>query len=84
MADEEITVKKIGYYMPVNVLGADEHGRTLVQCPSRGCGDTAYVAEDGRIVCPTDEAITACLSDAVAALESAYVPPWLTRPADTG
>ena len=62
-------IKKIGYYMPVNVIGADEQGRTLVQCPSRGCGDTAYVREDGRLVCPTGEAIDAILSRIIESLE---------------
>ena len=51
------TPKKIGYTVSMPILGTDEQGRTLVQCPSRGCGDTAYIAEDGRVVCPTGEAV---------------------------
>lgn len=51
-------VKKIGYVMPVNVIGTDDQGRTLIQCPARGCGDTAHIAEDGRLVCPSGDAIT--------------------------
>lgn len=66
----EPTVKKVGYAVTMPILGTDEQGRTLVQCPNRGCGDTAYIAEDGRVVCPTGEADNA----AMAALFAAALP----------
>lgn len=58
-------IKKYGYVMPVTVIGIDDQGRTLVVCPSRGCGDTAYIAEDGRLVCPSGDAITEYLRGVV-------------------
>lgn len=64
-------IKKIGYVMPVNVIGADAQGRTLVQCPSPGCGDTAYIAEDGRLVCPTGEAIEEFLTRTIDVVDRA-------------
>lgn len=60
----ELTVQRVSYYVQTSLLGTDEHGRTLVVCPSPGCGDTAYVDADGRIVCPTGEAISSFLAEA--------------------
>lgn len=59
-------VKKYSHIMPVNVLGTDDQGRVLVQCPSRGCGLAAYVADDGRVVCPAGEAEAEYLRQAMA------------------
>lgn len=64
-------VRKIAHKIPVNVIGTDDQGRTLVQCPSRGCGDIAYIADDGRLVCPSGEAIEEFLRD--------HVDPYLDR-----
>lgn len=70
-------IKKISYVAPVNVIGTDDDGRTLVMCPD--CGDTAHLADDGRLVCPTGEAIGEYLRIAAAALTDAEAA-WLTRP----
>lgn len=64
-------IKKYGYVMPVNVIGTDAQGRTLVQCPSRGCCDTEYIAENGRLVCPTGEAIEEFLTRTIDVLDRA-------------
>lgn len=55
MTDEpNLTVRRAVYWAPVSVVGKDEHGRTLIICPH--CSDYAYIAEDGRVVCPLGEA----------------------------
>lgn len=77
MTDPEITVKKYAHYVPATILGKDEHGRTLIMCPSRGCGDTATIMEDGRVVCPTDEAMQEYLVRALAEFEPSVRPDWL-------
>lgn len=63
-------IKKYGHIMQVNVIGTDDQGRTLVVCPSPGCGDTAYIDDDGRLVCPTGEAINEYLRPYLAILDS--------------
>lgn len=77
MTEPEIHVKKLRGIGLVNVLGTDEQGRTLVQCPSRGCGDTAYIDADGRVVCPTGEAVSAYLASVLAE----FAPPTTDAPA---
>lgn len=52
--------------VPVNVLGQDDEGRTLVRCPE--CGDTATVMEDGEIRCPFAETIQAAFCTALEGL----------------
>lgn len=74
--DPPITVRKIAYQVPVEVLGTDEQGRTLVRCPSRGCGEPAYIAEDGHVVCTVGEAYSAFLSDAMDKLLDGYREGW--------
>lgn len=66
----KITVKKSSYAVPVVVLGLDEHGRQTYRCPSAGCGETAYLDEDGRGHCPTDDALNDFLRQALARLSA--------------
>lgn len=54
-----LTGPRAVYWTPVSVIGTDERGRTLIICPH--CHDDAYIAEDGRVVCPTGEAINRLL-----------------------
>lgn len=70
MTEPEITVNKLSYHIPVQLLGLDEQGRQLYRCPSAGCGETAYFDEDGRGHCPTDEAMLALIRDAYERLTS--------------
>lgn len=70
MTDPELTVHKIAYYQPVELLGLDEQGRQLYRCPSRGCGETAYFDEEGKGHCPAHEAASEYLSRVMADLEA--------------
>jgi hypothetical protein len=68
MTDEpKIAVRRISYQVPVSVIGTDERGRTLIVCPH--CSDDAYIAEDGRVVCPLGEATNRLLADGLRYLE---------------
>lgn len=71
MTEPEITVKKLRYWQPVNLLGLDEQGRQIYVCPSAGCGDTAYFDEDGRGHCPSCEPMLDALMAAMAAVSPA-------------
>jgi len=64
----EITVNKASHYQPVALLGLDEHGRQQYMCPF--CHEVAYFDENGRGVCPTDTAMSAFLSEAMARLDT--------------
>jgi hypothetical protein len=61
-----LTVRRISYWQPVSVIGTDEHGRPLIICPH--CHDDAYIAEDGRVVCPLGEATNRLLEAGLADL----------------
>lgn len=82
MSDEtEITVRKLRWPVPIDLLGLDEQGRQTYRCPSRGCGETAYFDEDGRGHCPVGDAEDAfwasALETLMVALEpSGTVPDW--------
>lgn len=69
MDQPQITVTKQTYTLPTTVLGKDDQGRTLVACPF--CGDEAAVEQDGRVACPTGQAIQRMLDEARPALEKA-------------
>jgi len=69
--EPQIVVERISHVVPVVVLGEDEHGRTLIQCPARGCGDTAHIADDGQVVCPTGTELLNLLRQAGSALDQA-------------
>jgi hypothetical protein len=58
-----VEVHKMAYAVPVTVLGHDNQGRTLVRCPSRGCGETATVLDDGCVSCPVGEAEDSFLAE---------------------
>lgn len=62
--EAELTVRKLAYYQPINLLGLDEQGRQLYICPTAGCGETAYFDEDGKGHCPTGDAIQDYLAKA--------------------
>lgn len=62
-------VKQISHHVPVAVHGQDEHGRTLVGCPT--CGDTATVLDSGEVRCPTG----AATDDAIQQALGAWPPP---------
>lgn len=68
MSDKPITVKKLRYWQPINLLGKDEQGRQLYQCPTPGCGETAYFGEDGKGHCPMGDAEEAYLRQAYESL----------------
>lgn len=53
MGDPEI----VAHQMPVTVVGTDDQGRTVVMCPIHL--EAAPVDADGRIRCPTQEAMDA-------------------------
>ena len=68
MTDEpKVTVRRAVYWAPVSVIGTDEHGRTLIICPH--CSDYAYIAEDGRVVCPLGDTVNRLLEGALRDLE---------------
>jgi hypothetical protein len=60
----DLTVRKTSYLVPVSIVGTDVHGRTVVICPQ--CHDEAPVEADGRVACPTSEAINELLATAFA------------------
>ncbi len=76
-----LTVRRAVYWAPVSVIGTDEHGRTLIVCPH--CSDErAYIAEDGRVVCPTGEAINRVLGAGLRDLEPVQEAPAAFRRTD--
>lgn len=64
MSDDATTieVKLIPSYVQASVIGTDDQGRTIILCPIHR--DEAYVEPDGRVVCPTQDAIDAVIHDA--------------------
>jgi hypothetical protein len=62
----EIAVWSAGYWVPASIIGTDEQCRTLIICPH--CSDHAYIAEDGRVVCPLGEATNRLLEAGLADL----------------
>ncbi len=75
----EITVKKLSYWQPIDLLGTDEQGRQLYRCPSAGCGETAYFDENGVGHCPVGDAQNAYLAEVYEKLRAASegtVPEW--------
>lgn len=60
--DVEFVVKAYPQTMTAAVLGTDEQGRTIILCPIHH--DEAYVEPDGRVVCPTQDALDAFLVSA--------------------
>jgi hypothetical protein len=63
----ELTARKVSYLQPVSTVGTDAQGRTVVICPH--CSDEAVIEADGRIVCPTGEAIDGILAGMLADLD---------------
>jgi hypothetical protein len=81
MPDEpEITVRRVSYWQPVSVIGTDDQGRTLIVCPH--CSDDAYIAEDGRVVCPLGEATNRLLEAGLRYLEPVQEAPAAFRRPD--
>lgn len=81
MTDEpKITVRRAVYWAPVSVIGTDEQGRTLIVCPH--CYDDAYIAEDGRVVCPLGEATNRALEAGLRRLEPVQEAPAAFRRPD--
>jgi hypothetical protein len=69
--EKPIEVKRMTYTVPAAVTGKDEQGRTTIICPH--CDDDAYIdPSDGRVVCPTGEAISSVLAAALPELEAFY------------
>jgi len=75
--EPKITVLRPVYWVPVSVIGTDEHGRTLIICPH--CSDHAYIAEDGRVVCPLGEVTNRLLADGLRYLEPTQEAPAVFR-----
>lgn len=67
-------IRKYGHVITVTVIGVDDQGRTLVRCPARGCGESAYIDDDGRVICPTAESIAEFLSHAITIMEARQWP----------
>jgi hypothetical protein len=71
--DPELVVHQVAHYQPVAYVGTDEHGRTLVTCPS--CGTPAPILEGGRIACPLGDGVMEYLRREVAARMGPATPP---------
>ena len=57
-----IEVKVIPSYVQASIIGTDDQGRTIILCPIHH--DEAYVEPDGRVVCPTQDAMDAVIHSA--------------------
>lgn len=54
--DDPEVVVKYKWYLPTSKTGnRDEQGREEIYCPF--CRDIAVIDFDGRVICPTDQAI---------------------------
>ena len=73
MSEPEITVRKLSYPVEIQLLGVDEQGRQLYRCPTRGCGETGYIDEEGLGHCPVGDAEKAFLQRAYESLRE-HVP----------
>lgn len=70
VTEPELTVKKLAHHVPIVIVGRDEAGHVLYQCPARGCGDTGWIDDEGVGHCPSCENLHSALD---AALEAAMV-----------
>lgn len=50
-----ITVTAAKATIPAAIIGTDDRGRTIILCPIHH--DEAYIELDGRVVCPTQDAM---------------------------
>lgn len=73
MTEPEITVRKLAYYQPIQLLDLDEQGRQTYRCPNRGCGETAYFDENGLGHCPVGDAEQEFLAKALEEYERLFL-----------
>jgi len=68
MTDPELTVTVFDSTIQAAIIGTDDQGRTIILCPIHH--DEAYVEPDGRVVCPTQDAMDDFLRKAMEGLKS--------------